>query len=77
MTCPQCQSENREGRRFCARCGVSLAVVCPFCGFSNELGERFCGGCGVPQGEPTATARDGGAGSDAAEPVNKNETVGS
>jgi class 3 adenylate cyclase len=45
MNCPQCQVENREGRRFCAECGVSLALVCS-CGFSNEPGEKFCGGCG-------------------------------
>ncbi len=45
MKCPQCQAENREGRRFCAECGTSLAIACS-CGFSNEPGEKFCGGCG-------------------------------
>ena len=46
MQCPQCQHDNREGRRFCAECGASLASACPSCGFSNEPGEKFCGGCG-------------------------------
>jgi len=46
MRCPKCQAQNREGRRFCAECGVSLDLVCPSCGFSNEAGEKFCGGCG-------------------------------
>jgi len=48
MKCPGCQHDNREGRRFCAECGASLALACPACGFSNEPGEKFCGGCGAP-----------------------------
>ena len=47
MRCPRCSAENRDGRRFCAECGASLALACPACGFSNEPDERFCGGCGV------------------------------
>src|SRR5215471_19196265 len=48
MRCPQCQYENRAGRRFCAECGAPLPVGCPACGFENEPGEKFCGGCGTP-----------------------------
>jgi class 3 adenylate cyclase/tetratricopeptide (TPR) repeat protein len=48
MTCPRCQAENREGRRFCAKCAAPLATACPSCGFSNEPGEDFCGGCAAP-----------------------------
>ena len=48
MQCPRCRAENREGRRFCADCGASLALACTSCGFSNEPGEKFCGGCGQP-----------------------------
>src|SRR5262245_43971252 len=48
MTCPRCQAENREGRRFCAKCAALLAIACPACGFSNEPGEDFCGGCAAP-----------------------------
>jgi class 3 adenylate cyclase/tetratricopeptide (TPR) repeat protein len=48
MQCPRCQADNRDGRRFCAECGASLALPCSACGFANEPGEKFCGGCGVP-----------------------------
>jgi class 3 adenylate cyclase/tetratricopeptide (TPR) repeat protein len=48
MQCPRCHAENREGRRFCAKCAAPLATACPSCGFSNELGEDFCGGCAAP-----------------------------
>src|SRR4051812_31347198 len=48
MQCPRCQAENREGRRFCAKCGGSLALACAACGFTNEPNEDFCGGCGQP-----------------------------
>ncbi|MEX2009090.1 MAG: adenylate/guanylate cyclase domain-containing protein, partial [Dongiaceae bacterium] len=54
MDCPRCQAENRQGRRFCASCGVPLPVACPDCGFGNEENEAFCGGCGAPlvRGQP-------------------------
>src|SRR5215510_8442998 len=52
MQCPQCQCENRAGRRFCAECGVPLPLACPVCGFTNEPGEKFCGGCGTPLSGP-------------------------
>src|SRR5262245_11282502 len=47
MLCPSCQTENREGRRFCSKCGAALAVTCPSCGFANEASDEFCGGCGA------------------------------
>ena len=46
MRCKQCGTDNREGRKFCASCGTSLAFACPKCGASNVAGERFCGECG-------------------------------
>jgi class 3 adenylate cyclase/tetratricopeptide (TPR) repeat protein len=48
MPCPRCHAENREGRRFCAKCAAPLATACPSCGFTNEPGEDFCGGCAAP-----------------------------
>jgi class 3 adenylate cyclase/tetratricopeptide (TPR) repeat protein len=48
MQCPRCHTENRDGRRFCAKCAAPLATACPSCGFSNEPGEDFCGGCAAP-----------------------------
>ena len=56
MKCPRCERENREGRRFCAECGASLAFACPSCGFSNKPGENFCGGCGARLGPPAVAA---------------------
>lgn len=48
MRCPQCQSENRAERKFCAACGVALERPCAGCGFKNDPADRFCGGCGRP-----------------------------
>ena len=45
MRCSRCQTENREGRRFCASCGAALAQACE-CGYVNDENDRFCGGCG-------------------------------
>src|SRR5262244_1569643 len=56
MQCSRCRAENRQGRRFCAECGASLALACPACGFSNEPGEKFCGGCGAPLGSSPTVA---------------------
>ena len=59
MRCSNCDTDNREGRRFCAECGLALVVTCPACGSANEPGERFCGECGtaltapVTPGAPT------------------------
>ncbi|MGO8990135.1 MAG: double zinc ribbon domain-containing protein [bacterium] len=32
MKCPKCQFENREGIKFCEKCGFKLELVCPACG---------------------------------------------
>jgi class 3 adenylate cyclase/tetratricopeptide (TPR) repeat protein len=47
MRCAKCGSDNRDGRKFCAKCGAVLARSCPRCGASNEPGEDFCGECGT------------------------------
>jgi class 3 adenylate cyclase/tetratricopeptide (TPR) repeat protein len=46
MKCQNCQSENRDSRKFCAECGAKLALICPKCGSENLLIEKFCGECG-------------------------------
>ena len=49
MRCGKCGSDNREGRKFCAKCGAPLLRSCSKCGASsNEAGEDFCGDCGAP-----------------------------
>jgi class 3 adenylate cyclase/predicted ATPase len=68
MRCSKCDSDNREGRKFCAACGAPLVLACPKCGASNQPDERFCGECGAglakaagPKGpEVTAIAVSGG-----------------
>jgi len=64
MQCSQCQHRNREGRKFCARCGGALEATCASCGSSNQPGDAFCGGCGTalalvapPQDAPFTSSR--------------------
>src|SRR5713101_5485107 len=47
MRCSKCGTDNREGRKFCSKCGVALARQCSRCGASNEPGDDFCGECGA------------------------------
>jgi class 3 adenylate cyclase/tetratricopeptide (TPR) repeat protein len=47
MTCPNCGTDNRAGRKFCSNCGTALARTCPSCGAANEPDDRFCGECGT------------------------------
>jgi class 3 adenylate cyclase/tetratricopeptide (TPR) repeat protein len=47
MRCAKCGSDNREGRKFCSKCGGALAHRCLQCGASNEPGADFCGECGA------------------------------
>src|ERR1043165_3301363 len=54
MRCRHCDLDNREGRKFCAKCGAALGWACAACGFANEAGDRFCGGCGKPAGDTIA-----------------------
>ena len=55
MTCGNCGTENRPGRKFCSNCGTALALGCPNCSAPYEAGERFCGECGtaLPAGATT------------------------
>jgi double zinc ribbon protein len=46
MRCSSCGSENREGQKFCAACGVGLTLACGACGANNQPRERFRGDCG-------------------------------
>ena len=46
MKCPKCQSENREGIKFCEKCGARMEIKCPSCDAFIPLGKKFCGECG-------------------------------
>jgi len=63
MPCSKCDSDNREGRKFCAACGAPLVVTCRKCGATNQPEERFCSECG------TALAEAAGAGKEEATPI--------
>jgi len=47
MKCPQCQTTNRRGARFCRQCDAGLYVTCGSCGKSSPIGSRFCDACGA------------------------------
>ena len=61
LICAACGHENREGRKFCAECGATLAQLCPACGASNEVGEKFCGECGASLTPSSASSAGGPA----------------
>jgi len=48
VKCAKCGAENREGRKFCAKCAAPLSRVCPRCGAQNQPDEDFCGECAAP-----------------------------
>ena len=47
MRCPGCDHENRDGPRFCVRCGTRLDATCAACGEVLQAGDSFCGACGA------------------------------
>ena len=69
MICNSCGQNNREGRRFCAQCGGSLALACPSCSAAYEPGERFCGECGKPLTDAPAPASEPAAPAPSPSPV--------
>jgi class 3 adenylate cyclase/tetratricopeptide (TPR) repeat protein len=75
MQCPGCHTENREGRRFCTKCGAPLAVACAACGFANDPTDQFCGGCGAPLGAPPSKAPSTFASPDAYTPRHLAEKI--
>jgi predicted amidophosphoribosyltransferase len=42
MRCPQCQFENREGAKFCKKCGNQFELLCPSCGHPYQADSIFC-----------------------------------
>src|ERR1700732_1154391 len=47
MRCPNCQTINPPGAKFCLECGNRL-VICPNCGTVNLPEAKFCIECGTP-----------------------------
>jgi class 3 adenylate cyclase/tetratricopeptide (TPR) repeat protein len=46
MNCPKCRFENRDGAKFCLKCGEKLELTCPQCGKALPLLAAFCDECG-------------------------------
>ena len=46
MKCPKCQFENREGAKFCNKCGHKFNLTCPDCGQIDPPESKFCSECG-------------------------------
>jgi class 3 adenylate cyclase/tetratricopeptide (TPR) repeat protein len=55
MICPNCQTENPDGARFCMSCGTALTHTCPNCGTSLPAGAKFCFNCGHNLAESSHT----------------------
>lgn len=45
--CPNCQTTNAIGKRFCIKCGAVLGRDCPNCGKLIQATSEFCSECGV------------------------------
>jgi ABC-type oligopeptide transport system substrate-binding subunit/class 3 adenylate cyclase/ribosomal protein L40E len=61
MQCPKCNTENREGARFCRKCGGRLAVVCTQCAAELAPDSRFCDKCGTQLSAAAEGAEPSGA----------------
>ena len=46
MECANCRTQNRDGVRFCERCGTKLERSCPACSAAVPPDAMFCGACG-------------------------------
>jgi len=46
MQCPDCQTINKDGSKFCGGCGNKLSLICPSCSSENAPENHFCNDCG-------------------------------
>ena len=51
MRCPNCQFENREGAKFCKKCGDKLELICAKCSCLLDPDSLFCDECGYSLGQ--------------------------
>jgi class 3 adenylate cyclase/tetratricopeptide (TPR) repeat protein len=52
MRCPECQFDNREGAKFCKKCGAKLELACPKCNSALTADSIFCDECGYDLRKP-------------------------
>ncbi len=79
VICSNCGTENKPGRKFCARCAAPLAALCANCGAANDPGDLFCGECADPlvagATPPASTASRPGPEAPVAAPVAERRLV--
>jgi predicted ATPase/class 3 adenylate cyclase len=56
MRCSKCGADNREGARFCDKCGAKFSPRCPSCGAENRTDAKFCDSCGAAFGADATVA---------------------
>ncbi len=56
MECPKCQLDNREGAKFCSKCGHKFEILCPECETKTQAGNSFCDECGYNFQPPKETS---------------------
>jgi rRNA maturation endonuclease Nob1 len=52
MKCPECQYSNKEGAKFCLKCGEKLGLKCPQCSKALPIDAMFCDECGHDLAKP-------------------------
>lgn len=60
-SCPRCNTENEQVRRYCRSCGSVLGNLCDRCGFVNDFQDSYCAACGLslaPSLKPTPQPED-------------------
>src|SRR6516165_4751886 len=58
MRCSKCGADNREGARFCDKCGAKFSPRCGSCGAESRTEAKFCDSCGAALGaDATVAAR--------------------
>ena len=54
MKCPKCQTDNKDGAKFCVECGRKFEIKCSRCGHSVLPSAKFCDECGHRLTKPEA-----------------------
>src|SRR6516225_4908611 len=58
MRCSKCGTDNREGARFCDKCGGKFSPKCASCGVENRTDAKFCDSCGAAFGADATVAAE-------------------
>ena len=56
MNCATCNTELKDGAKFCSECGAPTARACSQCGNAVSADDKFCAECGNPVGHDAPAA---------------------